>query len=787
MDRIVNQRSLQVLNYYANLNDTAELYSHRHEIHDREPSTRHREAARDQPLFRRILAYWTDSELLVSFVYLASLGILGGCLAILYSFIEENIVHLHNLLGGDPELSWVPPGPASFVAFVAHTVFFAGLAGATPKLLTPHGAGSGIPELKAILSGIILNKYLTFRMLLTKFFGLIFAAGGGLFTGREGPFVCLGACVAHLLCSLPVFRGKFLRNQRQHLSMLAVGAAVGIVSTFGSAIGGVLFSIETTATYYMVRDMWKCFFSSLVVSLLYAYVRFSGKVSAVEGTSFEQVRWTWEAGLFVGVGLLAGLSGAAFNLLVRRAGKAKKKWRWTRESRIGILCVWGLLVGAISYPLGPFLRNTFDESMNDLFTHESLAERRPEWFVAGAGSIVPALLLHASARLVLTALTVTLPIPTGIFVPSLTFGAGFGRAYGEALALLGATSIAPGIYALAGAAAACTGTTHSIAVAVILLEMTGQIYHLLHVLVAVLVAYGVTTSLSPSYYENALAAYNIPYMPLLRPASTKETAHDVMVREPMLQWLALDSPLSDVLESLRRNRDFHAFPLVLSTRSRRLVGVATRASLERALQEAGLVARGRGAGEADPTVTWQRFHDRFLRKVGVRDGPGPDAGLGPGSPPRVGPADAAAGVGEEREAPRSEGPRPPSGAANDLVEGADAPPVSPPGPPSATSRGALASFEEGGPLFPDDSPPEGPRRRPPGGGAGDEDPPSARPLGACSPKYDPAPLQISECTPLTKIHFYFTMLACNALYVTGPGGTLVGVLTKRILIAASMR
>jgi len=50
--------------------------------------------------------------------------------------------------------------------------------------------------------------------------------------------------------------------------MLAVGCAVGVSSNFGAPIGGVLFSIEVTATYFYIPLYWKCFFTSTVAAII---------------------------------------------------------------------------------------------------------------------------------------------------------------------------------------------------------------------------------------------------------------------------------------------------------------------------------------------------------------------------------------------------------------------------------------------------------------------------------------------------------------------------------------
>lgn len=98
-------------------------------------------------------------------------------------------------------------------------------------------------------------------------------------------------------------------------------------------------------------------------------------------------------------------------------------------------------------------------------------------------------------------------MPCGAFVPSLKIGSAIGRLIGEVLFQIFpqgllydgvASAIIPGGYALVAAAAFSAALTRSIAVAVILLEVTGQLTHLIPILLAVLVAYSVVSLLQPS-------------------------------------------------------------------------------------------------------------------------------------------------------------------------------------------------------------------------------------------------------------------------------------------------
>lgn len=102
-------------------------------------------------------------------------------------------------------------------------------------------SGSGIPEIKAILSGFAIPHYLDFKVLAVKAFGAVFAVATGMCLGKEGPFVHISTCIAYLIgrC-VPRFR----ENGRKMRELLSAGCSSGLAVAFGAPIGGVLFSFE---------------------------------------------------------------------------------------------------------------------------------------------------------------------------------------------------------------------------------------------------------------------------------------------------------------------------------------------------------------------------------------------------------------------------------------------------------------------------------------------------------------------------------------------------------------
>jgi chloride channel 2 len=72
---------------------------------------------------------------------------------------------------------------------------------------------------------------------------------------------------------------------------------------------------------------------------------------------------------------------------------------------------------------------------------------------------------------------------------------------------------AAGGYAIVGAAAFSAGLTHSISICVVISEMTGQIRHIIPVMIAVLVANAISTLLQPSLYDSIIMIKKLPYLP----------------------------------------------------------------------------------------------------------------------------------------------------------------------------------------------------------------------------------------------------------------------------------
>ena len=110
-------------------------------------------------------------------------------------------------------------------------------------------------------------------------------------------------------------------------------------------------------------------------------------------------------------------------------------------------------------------------------------------------------------KFLFTITAVGCPIACGVFSPVFLLGA----AFGEVLDFMTPEDrhITAGAYAVVGAAAMAAGVTRTVSCAVMVFELTGQLNHMLPVLVAVLAAYGVGNAFNKSIYDTMLDLNNL--------------------------------------------------------------------------------------------------------------------------------------------------------------------------------------------------------------------------------------------------------------------------------------
>ena len=183
---------------------------------------------------------WVNFVAYVIFVVLFSLG---SCILTLMTKTEipskYPLTTLDENLGADPK----PKEDAddlSFSGALSPTAIVSSAAVPSASVYYP-AAGSGVAEVKVILSGFVIHGYLGVKTLLVKTLALILSVASGLSLGKEGPYVHIATCVGNIACRL---FSKYNHNDGKRREVLSASAASGVGVAFGAPIGGVLFSLE---------------------------------------------------------------------------------------------------------------------------------------------------------------------------------------------------------------------------------------------------------------------------------------------------------------------------------------------------------------------------------------------------------------------------------------------------------------------------------------------------------------------------------------------------------------
>uniref|UniRef100_A0A8D1C8P4 Chloride voltage-gated channel 2 n=1 Tax=Sus scrofa TaxID=9823 RepID=A0A8D1C8P4_PIG len=528
-----------------------------------------------------------------------------------------------------------------YLAWVTYPVVLITFSAGFTQILAPQAVGSGIPEMKTILRGVVLKEYLTLKTFVAKVIGLTCALGSGMPLGKEGPFVHIASMCAALLSKfLSLFGGIYevrgtlggegrgdgwaagltltclsphsRQNESRNTEMLAAACAVGVGCCFAAPIGGVLFSIEVTSTFFAVRNYWRGFFaatfSAFIFRVLAVWNRDEETITALFKTRFR-LDFPFdlqELPAFAVIGIASGFGGALFVYLNRKIVQVMRKQktinRFLMKKRLLFPALVTLLISTLTFPpgFGQFMAGQLSqkETLVTLFDNRTwvrqglMEEVEPPgtsqaWSPPRA-NVFLTLVIFILMKFWMSALATTIPVPCGAFMPVFVIGAAFGRLVGESMAAWfpdgihtdsSTYRIVPGGYAVVGAAALAGAVTHTVSTAVIVFELTGQIAHILPVMIAVILANAVAQSLQPSLYDSIIRIKKLPYLPELgwgRHQQYRVRVEDIMVRD--VPHVALSCTFRDLRLALHRTKG-RMLALVESPESMILLGSIERSQV----------------------------------------------------------------------------------------------------------------------------------------------------------------------------------------------------------------
>ncbi|KAL9618692.1 MAG: hypothetical protein Q9160_006659 [Pyrenula sp. 1 TL-2023] len=437
-----------------------------------------------------------------------------------------------------------------------------------PNMAYYSAAGSGVAEVRVILSGFVLHGYLGLRTLILKTLGLVFSVASGMSLGKEGPYVHIATCVGNIACRL---FSKYNHNDAKRREVLSASAASGVGVAFGAPISGVLFGLEEVAYYFPPKTLFRTFFCCIVAALSLKFLNpyGTGKIVIFEIRYVSD--WeVFELVLFAFVGGLGGLAGALFIKASRIWAMTFRRIRIIKKRPMLEVGLVALVTGVLSF-WNRYTKLAVTELLLELASPcdpDSLANTGLCPKESDIPYVIRYLLIAFVIKAFLTIITFGIKVPAGIYVPSMVVGGLMGRIVGHTVQYLSlqypdfflfsscpATGgiercITPGVYALVAAGATMCGVTRlSVTLAVILFELTGSLDHVLPFSLGVLTAKWVADAIEPlSIYDLLTDMNHYPFL--------DNKMHPVF-----------DTELADIVPATRTNRiiDISNSPLVRAT------------------------------------------------------------------------------------------------------------------------------------------------------------------------------------------------------------------------------
>jgi chloride channel protein, CIC family len=318
-----------------------------------------------------------------------AIGVVGGAFRWCLQTADRlrlDLVHWAHQLGGP---GWLVPVAAAAL-------------GATLAALIvrwePLAAGSGIQHVEAVYRGDA--PLASIRLLPAKFIGGVLGIGSGLVLGREGPTVHMGAAIG-----AEAARRARLPDADVRMMQTALGGA-GLAVAFNAPIGGALFTLEEVTRSFRMKTVLATVFAAGTAVACSRLILGNHPDFAVPSFAAPALAWL---PLFAVFGLVTGLLGAAYNVLVLwfldRVGGIRRVPAVAKATVIGAVIGLAMVV----YPLGVGGGDTLTQLI-----------------VGGHALAIATIIGLLIVRFVAGPLSYAAATPGGLFAPLLAVGALWG-------------------------------------------------------------------------------------------------------------------------------------------------------------------------------------------------------------------------------------------------------------------------------------------------------------------------------------------------------------------------
>ncbi|PRP82645.1 hypothetical protein PROFUN_09756 [Planoprotostelium fungivorum] len=452
------------------------------------------------------------------------IGVLTGILAFGMTYITSKLygvkfLLLKEVINNCGSCFWIP-----YLVLLSINAGAVLLSSCLVQFIEPAAGGSGVPQLKCFLNGIRIPKIVRMKTIIVKVLGLILAQSGGLILGKAATLIMAGATIAAGISQGQILtigkNRKFLGLFREKRDFVAGGVSAGIAAAYGAPLGGLLFALEDSISFWKQTLIWRIFFTAVLcaftMSFLLSGINGDGWGSFTQpglvnfGKFIEKAEYNiYHLPFFALIGMMGGLFGSFFIHVNMRLAKLRYTYRTKRSWRIIEAVFVSILTTTICFTISAKLtqckdihdneenwthygfycpEGKFNELATLYFTPETTAVAEILHAPRDYSNI--SLLVFLFTFLPLACLTSGITVPSGTFIPSLLFGATFGRLAGQILqANMEIINADTGTFSLLGCAAMLSGMFRTpISLTAILIETTNDISYAPPIMFTVIVA-----------------------------------------------------------------------------------------------------------------------------------------------------------------------------------------------------------------------------------------------------------------------------------------------------------
>lgn len=338
------------------------------------------------------------------------------------------------------------------IAFVLHKL----------NCIEPMAAGSGIPQVKGAILGLMKMRWL--HILWVKLTAGILGIGAGLSLGREGPSIQLGAVAAQGISRL------LGRTRMEERYLLTSGASAGLAAAFNAPLAGVIFALEELHRNFSIMVLLPSMAAAFTATIISRAIFGRDTIFDIPDLQLLPISYY---GIVIIVALVAGAFGVIFNLGLLNVNKFYSLPLFHKPVHKIIFAL--LCAGCLGYFLPEVLGGG-----NSLINH-----------LAKTPVSLQLLLVFLAGKLLFTLISYGCGVPGGFFLPMLVIGALCGSICANVLISLSLIEpiYAANIMVVAMAALFSSSVRSPITGTVLIMEMTASYQQLLSLAIAAMVAF----------------------------------------------------------------------------------------------------------------------------------------------------------------------------------------------------------------------------------------------------------------------------------------------------------